>query len=556
MKEVTRVHIAKVAYDIEVAAKKQLEKYIHSLEMYTQDKEVLADIEIRITEILNERGVMAGGVIGGDDVAAVRAQLGEPHEFADGDNDMAIGPDYQDSGRRLFRSTDNAVLGGVLSGVAAYFNVNPLWTRLVFILLVFISFGTAAVVYILFWILTPAARTATEKLRMAGKTVTVESIKALNVSEDEVAPNRLAPTLRRLLAYGFGAASGLAAVGTFIGTVWFVIAGLTMQGGAIDVTGDFMGFAEIGSWVVQLLFWSVVFGLLMLATLFGLIAYAFFKRRLTKATVLSSVVVIVLGLAAFLTVVGVGVTQSVQIANESRAMVRETKAPLSREFSSVKNVTFENKPQLVNGEESHYISGNYNLTYIVDNGPARYELNGLPTTRLAVSVNGDTATVSLSIPQSIRNNFVQPSVTIYGPALASLEAGKSTTITYESQRQESFALEGNDFGSVTVSGSYGDVQVSGVGSFDLSAASIESLTTKTSIGSSVLAGTVRDLTVTHPDVCPSQSSREMTMVQVSGVAAGFITYNDERLPVQTHRRDCGMVDVQGEDSLLEAEFYQ
>ena len=53
MNEITRIHIAKTAYDIEIAAKKQLEKYIKSLETYTQDSDVLTDIEIRMTELLN-----------------------------------------------------------------------------------------------------------------------------------------------------------------------------------------------------------------------------------------------------------------------------------------------------------------------------------------------------------------------------------------------------------------------------------------------------------------------------------------------------------------------
>ena len=79
MKEITRIHLAKTAYDIEVTAKKQLEKYITSLESYTQDADVLADVEIRMTELLAERKVQPGGVIAADDVAAIRAQLGEPY---------------------------------------------------------------------------------------------------------------------------------------------------------------------------------------------------------------------------------------------------------------------------------------------------------------------------------------------------------------------------------------------------------------------------------------------------------------------------------------------
>ncbi len=99
MNEVTRIHIAKTAYDIEIAAKKQLEKYIKSLEAYTQDSDVLTDIEIRMTEILGERGVKPGGVISSDDVSALRKQLGEPYEFADGEGDIAVGPEENVNGR-------------------------------------------------------------------------------------------------------------------------------------------------------------------------------------------------------------------------------------------------------------------------------------------------------------------------------------------------------------------------------------------------------------------------------------------------------------------------
>ncbi len=220
MNEVTRIHIAKTAYDIEIAAKKQLEKYIKSLEIYTQDKEVITDIEIRITELLAERNVKAGGVITSEDVAAVRKQLGEPYEFADGDGDIAIGSEGEANNRRLYRSTDDAVVGGVLSGIATYFNVNPLWTRLVFVLLLFISFGLATVVYIVFWVITPAARTATQKLQLAGKDVTVDSIKELNMDEEKATPNRIAPLIQNILSIGFGSLSALASVITLAATTW------------------------------------------------------------------------------------------------------------------------------------------------------------------------------------------------------------------------------------------------------------------------------------------------------------------------------------------------
>src|SRR5690606_24883916 len=57
-----------------------------------------------------------------------------------------------------------------------YFNVDPLWIRIIFILSLFLSFGTTAIVYILLWILIPRAITTTEKLEMTGEPINISNI--------------------------------------------------------------------------------------------------------------------------------------------------------------------------------------------------------------------------------------------------------------------------------------------------------------------------------------------------------------------------------------------
>lgn len=127
MKEVTRIHIAKISYDIEVVAKRDIEKYIKALEMYADDKELLQDIEIRITELLADRGVAKNYVITSDDVASIREQLGDPKEFlADGKQVKSMIETDEVIDRKLYRNIDSAVLGGVLSGIASYFKVNSI----------------------------------------------------------------------------------------------------------------------------------------------------------------------------------------------------------------------------------------------------------------------------------------------------------------------------------------------------------------------------------------------------------------------------------------------
>jgi len=221
MKEITRIHIAKTSYDIEIGAKKELEKYITKLELYADDPNLLEDIEIRLTEILSDRGIEKDGVITAEDVTAIREQLGDPKEFM-GEGDIAVGPEtFDDDNKpphRLYRDTGSPLLGGVLSGIAKYFGVNPLWTRLGFVVLLLLSWGTVIVVYLVLWIVVPPAKTAAEKLELAGKPVTLASIR--EVSERVDLPNNAAKIFQGILVYGSATLLAVAAVISLVVTVW------------------------------------------------------------------------------------------------------------------------------------------------------------------------------------------------------------------------------------------------------------------------------------------------------------------------------------------------
>jgi phage shock protein PspC (stress-responsive transcriptional regulator) len=103
--------------------------------------------------------------------------------------------------KRLFRDSDHRVIGGVASGLAAYFNIEIWIPRIIFCLpLIFgiirsifrhiwfdfdssFSFiangfgGGLTTIYIILWIVLPEARTASEKLEMRGEKIDLESIK-------------------------------------------------------------------------------------------------------------------------------------------------------------------------------------------------------------------------------------------------------------------------------------------------------------------------------------------------------------------------------------------
>ena len=188
MKEITRIHLAKTPFSVEVDAKKSLEKYLNSIQKNMHaEPEAMREIEARMVELLAERGVSKDGVIGNDDVLAVQKQMGEPRDFSD-DVSEAIDEiedkDIDDKpAKQLMRDPDNAIIGGVCAGVAAYFNINPLWVRLIAIISPFMTFGTAVLIYVVMWLSMPPARTASDKLRMRGEPVTLASLKKAAVDE-------------------------------------------------------------------------------------------------------------------------------------------------------------------------------------------------------------------------------------------------------------------------------------------------------------------------------------------------------------------------------------
>jgi len=58
---------------------------------------------------------------------------------------------------RLRRSTEDRVIGGVCGGLGRYFNTDPLWFRLGFVL-VTLAGGAGILIYLIAWLIIPEAR--------------------------------------------------------------------------------------------------------------------------------------------------------------------------------------------------------------------------------------------------------------------------------------------------------------------------------------------------------------------------------------------------------------
>jgi phage shock protein PspC (stress-responsive transcriptional regulator) len=91
--------------------------------------------------------------------------------------------------KKMFRDNEKKVLGGVSGGLAAYFGIDIVVIRLLFVITaVFGGFGLIA--YIVLWMVLPPAVSITDKMQMQGEPVTLSNIesnikKGLNVKEGE-----------------------------------------------------------------------------------------------------------------------------------------------------------------------------------------------------------------------------------------------------------------------------------------------------------------------------------------------------------------------------------
>lgn len=185
MNEVTKINLGRQVFTIAADAQHDLKDYLEDIKKQVSDKDVVDEVEIRMAELLVERGIGAEKVVLKKDVEFLKKQLGSPQDFKDDASETHEPTEVKSTAsKRLFRDTDNALLAGVAAGLATYFGIDVLLVRILFIILLFVTVGWGFLLYILLWILVPEAKTASDRLQMAGKPVTVESLKEIAKNAD------------------------------------------------------------------------------------------------------------------------------------------------------------------------------------------------------------------------------------------------------------------------------------------------------------------------------------------------------------------------------------
>jgi len=196
MKKTFTINISGSVFHIEEDAFEKLQNYLLLLNNYFAcqegGQEILQDIESRIAELLQEKTTSDQEAVTSIWVDEVMQRMGKPEDFSDDDEaeKTCVQDQTEKANKRLYRDGENRVLGGVCSGMSAYFNIDPVFLRILFVLLVFIGVGISAIIYLILWIVVPEARTTAQRLEMRGEDATISNIqKTIQEEVNEVKNN-------------------------------------------------------------------------------------------------------------------------------------------------------------------------------------------------------------------------------------------------------------------------------------------------------------------------------------------------------------------------------
>ncbi len=197
MNKVLNINLGGLPFTIDDEAYRMLENYLQSLHNHFRASEgydeIMNDIEARLAELVKE-GMGKRGIVTHQDVKNAVSVMGKPEDFGaesvdETQNTTSEGAYTEGSkksssttggtpfqtGKRLFRDDAHKMVGGVCSGLAAYFGIEVVWLRIVWALLFFFG-GSGFILYVILWAVLPSAKTTADRLAMQGQPIDVNNI--------------------------------------------------------------------------------------------------------------------------------------------------------------------------------------------------------------------------------------------------------------------------------------------------------------------------------------------------------------------------------------------
>lgn len=184
MNKTVNINLAGTFFHIDEGAFGKLQRYLAAIKKSLSDPqgtdEIIKDIEARIAELFTEKLESSTQVVTVKELDEVIAVMGQPEDYMVDEEIFEDAPKRsrrsRSSHKQLFRDVDNKVVAGVSSGLGYYLGIDTVWVRLFWVLLCIFSSGIFILIYILLWIIVPAAVSTSEKLKMQGDAINISNI--------------------------------------------------------------------------------------------------------------------------------------------------------------------------------------------------------------------------------------------------------------------------------------------------------------------------------------------------------------------------------------------
>jgi phage shock protein PspC (stress-responsive transcriptional regulator) len=179
MKITVSVNLGGYSFNIDEDAYSELKRYLKNLEMHLageeSSSEILQDIEARMAELFRARLTVYKQVINITDVKEVTAIMGNPEEFSDNEGPSRKEKFSTPGPHRMYRDPDKRIIGGVCSGMGAYWDIEPWIIRVIFVALA-MGGGLGVLIYLILYVVLPEAKSTAQKIEMKGDPVNIHNI--------------------------------------------------------------------------------------------------------------------------------------------------------------------------------------------------------------------------------------------------------------------------------------------------------------------------------------------------------------------------------------------
>src|SRR3989344_5048080 len=214
MKKTINISIGGMSFQIEEDAFERLDAYLKSIKShfssYPESGEIVSDIEDRVADQFSAKSGVSK-IITLPVVEELIGVMGKAEEMGGekSENPKASANEFKAFGKRLYRNTDDAIIAGVCSGLAAYIGVDPVWVRLAFAISIFFG-GFGVLLYIILWVIVPEAKTDTEKMQMRGEPINLKNEEATIKERVEELKKKDHSGVKKVLSAPFRAISAVA----------------------------------------------------------------------------------------------------------------------------------------------------------------------------------------------------------------------------------------------------------------------------------------------------------------------------------------------------------